>query len=79
MWLKREVLSLSLSLLFSGSGKITVTSPSRCGLRHLLCHFSNDGGVKRQGGEEEMGDLKGGREGGGGGGGCGGGVYVFIV
>ena len=34
-----------------------MTSPSRCGLRHLVCHFSNDGGVKRRGGEE-MGDLK---------------------
>lgn len=38
--------------------KITVTSPSRCGLRHLVCHFSNDSGAKRRGGEDKMGDLK---------------------
>lgn len=36
-----------------------MTSPSCCGLRHLVCHFSNDGGAKRLGGEEEMGDFKG--------------------
>lgn len=44
-----------------------MTSPSRSGQRHLVCHFYNDGGVKRPGGEEEMGDLKGrgGEEGGG--------------
>lgn len=63
----REVLSLSLSLLFLGGGEITVTSPSRRGLRHLVCHFSNDGGVKRPGCRRGDGSLKG-RKGGGKGG-----------
>lgn len=57
----KEVLCLSRSLLFLGGRKITVTFPSRCGLRHLVCHFSNDGGVKRLGWRK--GDLKGREEG----------------
>lgn len=42
-----------------------MTSPARRGRTHLVCHFSNDGGAKRLGGEQEMGDIKRGEGGGG--------------
>lgn len=35
-----------------------MTSPARRGRRHLGCHFSNDGGAKRRGGEQERSDLR---------------------
>lgn len=55
---KRSSLSVPVSFVLRPWKDHSDISVSRA-LRHLVCHFSNDGGAKRLGGEEEMRDLRG--------------------